>query len=179
MNRINENIEASKYAQQLKQECIDSIPHRRGKEILLLIYFLIIFTIIAVYLWVNTFIYDFWFYILLGLLCVKFLMGYLLDRRYHPDWKQYFLDILNEMKGVNTVKLADFINAGQPFLGANLGTCEKFLKIAEKFLEGQVTELVIRGANVYLKGFEPPPEEKKEKKEGSDEENAQGKNAQD
>lgn len=168
MNAIKEEIESSINAQLLKQECMDSIPYRRGKEILLLIYFLIIFTIIAVYSWVNTLIYDNWFLLLLGLLCLTFFVGYLIDRKYRPDWKHYFLEILNEMKGVNTVKLADFINAGQPFLGADLGTCEKFLRIAEKFVRDHVTELVIRGPSVYLKGFEPPPEEEKKGKESDE-----------
>jgi len=171
MNAINENIEDSKYAQQLKQECLDSIPQRRGKETLLLIYFLSIFTIIVIYLWVKGFIYDFWFYILVGLMCLTCLVGYLVDRRYRPDWRQSFLGILNEMKKINLVELADFINAGQPFLGANLGTCEKFLKIAESFLKNHVMELVIKGSNVYMKGFEPPPEEEKESE--GEEKNAQ------
>jgi len=172
MNAIAENIESSKYAQLLKQECMDSIPLRRGNEILLLIYFLTIFTIIVVYLWIKGLVYDFWFYILVGLLCLTFLVWYLVDRRYHPDWEQYFQEILNEMKGVNTDELAEFINTGQPFLGADLGTCEKFLKIAEKFLKNNVMELVIRGANVYLKGFEPPLEEEQKKNE-SDENHAE------
>jgi hypothetical protein len=171
MNTINENIKSSKNAQQLKQECMDSIPHRRGKEIFLLIYFLIIFTIIVVYLWVNVLIYDFWFLILLGLIGLTFLAGYLIDRRFRPDWRQFFLEILKEMKGVNVSKLAEFINAGQPFLGAIWGTHEKFLKIAEKFSRDHVLDLVIQGDNVYLKGFEPPPEEKKE--EESEEKHAQ------
>jgi hypothetical protein len=171
MNSINENIESSKYAQQLKQECMDSIPHRRGKEILLLVYFLIMFTIIAVYLWVNVLIYDFWFFILLGLISLTCLAGYLVDRRFRPDWQQSFLEILKEMNAVNVSKLAEFINAGQPFLGANWGTNEKFLKIAEKFSRNHVLDLVIQGDNVYIKGFEPPPEEKKEEK--SEEKHAQ------
>ena len=171
MNTINENIESSRYAQQLKQECMDSIPQRRGKEILLLVYFLIIFTIIVVYLWVNVFIYDFWFYILLGLISLTCLAGYLVDRRFRLDWQQSFLDILKEMNAVNVSKLAEFIKAGQPFLGANWGTHEKFLKIAEKFSREHVLDLVIRGDNVYLKGFEPPPEEEKE--EESEEKHAQ------
>ncbi len=150
---------------------MDSIPHRRGKEILLLVYFLIMFAIIVVYLWVNVLIYDFWFLILLGLISVTFLAGYLIDRRFRPDWKQFFSEILKEMKGVNVSKLAEFINAGQPFLGANWGTHEKFLKIAEKFSREHVLDLVIQGDNVYLKGFEPPPEEKKE--EDSEEKHAQ------
>ena len=81
MTALTENIESSKHAQQLRQECMDSIPHRRGKEILLLAYFLIMFTIIVVYLWVNVLIYDFWFFILLGLISVTFLAGYLVEPR--------------------------------------------------------------------------------------------------
>lgn len=171
MNTINENIESSKYAQQLRQECMESIPHRRGKEILLLVYFLIMFAIIVAYLWVKVLIWDYWFFILLGLISLTFLVGYLIDRRFRPDWRQSFLEILKEMNGVNVSKLADFINAGQPFLGANLGTHEKFLKIAEEFAKDRVLDLVIQGDNVYIKGFEPPPEEKKE--EESEEKHAQ------
>jgi hypothetical protein len=171
MNTNIENIESSKYAQQLKQECMESIPHRRGKEIFLLVYFLIMFVIIVAYLWVNALIYDYWFFVLLGLTSLTCLAGYLIDRRYRPDWRQSFLEILKEMNGVNVSKLAEFINAGQPFLGANWGTQEKFLKIAEQIARDHLLDLVIQGDNVYLKGFEPPPEEKKE--DESEEKHAQ------
>lgn len=149
----------SKYAKLLKAECEASIPKRKGKEILLLIYFLIVFAVIAVYLWINAFIYDIWFYILIGIVLGIVVAGYLLDRRYRPNWKYYFLQILKEMKSIDTVELSDYINEGQPFFGANLGNCEKFIKIAEEFIEENVIEIVIRGPKVYLKGYEPPEEE--------------------
>ncbi|MFX1297423.1 MAG: hypothetical protein ACFFD2_21525 [Promethearchaeota archaeon] len=123
-----------------------------------------------VYLWINAFVYDFWFYILLGLVLIIVVAGYLMDRYYRVNWKYYFLQILKELKGVDTVQLSEFINEGQPFLGANLGNCEKFLKIAQDFIEEDVIEIVIRGQNVYLKGYEPPPEE--EEKSESEEKNA-------
>ncbi|NVM55533.1 MAG: hypothetical protein HWN66_17635 [Candidatus Helarchaeota archaeon] len=170
MTAITENIESSQYAKLLKEECVKSIPIRKTKEILLLISFLIIFTIIVVYLWIGGLVYDFWFYILIGIVGLIVLAGYLMDWRYRPDWENYLLKILKEMKGVDTVKLSDYINQGQPFFGANLGNCEKFLKIAGRFIRNEVIEIVIQGASIYLKGFEPPPEEKEEK--DSDEENA-------
>ena len=86
-----------------------------------------------------------------------------MDRHYRPDWAYYLLEIIREMRAVDTIKLSEFVNEGQPFIGANLGNCEKFLKIADRFIKDQVIELVIRGSNIYLKGFEPPPEEKEEK----------------
>ncbi|HUX98152.1 MAG TPA: hypothetical protein VMV49_01240 [Candidatus Deferrimicrobium sp.] len=93
-----------------------------------------------------------------------------MDRKYRPDWAKYFQEIIEELKVIDTIELSDYINEGQPFLGANLGNCEKFLSIAEKFLEKNVMELVIRGPKVYLKGFEPPIEETKKE---SDEKNGQ------
>ncbi|NVM29795.1 MAG: hypothetical protein HWN65_13205 [Candidatus Helarchaeota archaeon] len=162
MSAVNDNIESSLYAKMLKEECLKSIPNRRGKEIQLLIVFLVVFTIIVVYLWINALIYDFWFYILIGAVLLIAIAGYLMDRRTRIDWRYYFLEILQEMYGIDTVKLSEYVNDGQPFFGANLGNCEKFLKIAEKVIKEGVMDIVIRGANVYLKGYEPPPEEKEE-----------------
>ena len=161
------DIESSLHAKLLKEECISTIPQRKWKEILLLSLFLVIFTIAAVYLWLNALIYDYWFYIMIGIVLMIVLAGYLMDRRNRPDWKYYFLEILKETKGVDTVELSDFINEGQPFFGANLGNCEKFIKIAENFIEENVIEIVIRGSGVYLKGYEPPEEE--EEKDVEDE----------
>ena len=85
MSAVPENIESSLYAKYLKEECVNSIPQRRGIEVLLLISFLIVFTIMVGYLWINTLTYDFWFFILLGIVCLIVLAGYLMDRRYRPD----------------------------------------------------------------------------------------------
>ncbi len=162
MSAINDDIETSQYAKMLKEECMKTIPKRRGIEILLLIIFAIVFTIMVVYLWINVLIYDFWFYIMIGVVFLIVVAGYLMDRRYRVDWKYYFLEILKERHGIDTIRLSDYINDGQPLLGANLGNCEKFLKIAEKFIKEGIINIVIRGATVYLKGYEPPPEEKEE-----------------
>jgi len=170
MNSLSESIASSKYAKALRDECLETIPMRRYREILLLSWFLGVFAIIVIYLWVNGLVYDFWFYIMLGIVCLIVLGGYLMDRKYRPDWAKYFQEIIEELKVIDTIELSDYINEGQPFLGANLGNCEKFLSIAEKFLEKNVMELVIRGPKVYLKGFEPPIEETKKE---SDEKNGQ------
>ena len=159
------DLESSQYAKLLKEECLSSIPQRRWKEILLLALFLVVFTITTVYLWVNSLIYDYWFYISIGIVLLIVLAGYLMDRRNRPDWKYYFLEILKETKGVDTVELSDFLNEDQPFFGANLGNCEKFIKIAENFIKENVIEIVIRGSGVYLKGYEPPEEEEEEESE--------------
>ncbi len=156
-------IESSSNANLLRKECFASIPLRRNYEILLLISFLIVFVFTSVYLWKNILVFDFWFYILLGIILFIVILGYLMDRKYRPKWNEYLLAILKEMNGVDTVELSEFINKAQPFLGANLGNCEKFLKIARKFMEEQVIEIVIRGPKIYLKGYEPPEEPKEEK----------------
>lgn len=158
-------IKSSQYAKLLKDECLASIPRRKWNEILLLASFLILFTVIASYLWINVFIYDYWFYIMIGVVIGIVFVGYLVDRKDQPDWKYYLVEIIKELKKVDTIELSDFLNEGQPFFGANLGNCEKFLKIAEKLVENETLELVIRAEWVYLKGFEPPEEEKQEENE--------------
>ncbi len=159
-NSAGKNFESSKYANLLRDECFTSIPKRRRKEIFLLIDFLFIFTLLAVYLWINALVYDYWFYIMIGIILIIVIAGYLMDRRYQPNWKYYFLEILKELKEIDTIELSNFINEGQPFFGANLANCEKFMKIAEELIENNIVDLVIRGRYVYLKGFEPPLEEK-------------------
>lgn len=163
MSAIKVDIESSTQAQLLKEECLESIPKRRQLENALLASFVIVFTITIVYLWINGLIYDLWGYGIFGIFIGIFLAGYFMDKRYSPDWAYYLLEIIREIKAVDTIKLSEFINKDQPFLGANLGNCEKFLKIAGKFIKEQVIEIVIRGPNIYLKGFEPPPEEEEEK----------------
>ncbi|MFX1296043.1 MAG: hypothetical protein ACFFD2_14485 [Promethearchaeota archaeon] len=169
MKSLIDNFESSKYAKILKDECVARIPLKKGKEILILIYFLIIFTIITIYLWINTFIYNSWFYIMLGIVLIIVVIDYLMNRYYSPNWRYYFLEILNEMKRVDTIKLSDFINEGQPFFGASLGNCEKFLSIAKKFIKDKIIDITIKGSWVYVKGYEPPPEEdfEEEKKENN------------
>ncbi len=162
MCAVINNFETFHFTNELKKECLKTVPKRRDFEIFLLGSFLALFAVIVVYLLINVFTYDYWFYVMLGMVLVIVIAGYLMDRRYSPDWGYYILEIIKEMKGVDTVKLSEFINEGQPFLGANLGNCEKFLKIADGFIKNEVIELVIRGPTIYLKGFEPPPEEKEE-----------------
>ncbi len=168
MNSAKADLSASLHAKQLREECEATIPSRRGIEIILLSCFLAIFTMSSIYIWINGLIYDYWFYLLLGLILLIVIAGYVMDRKYSVDWKFYFLEILRELKMIDTVELSDYLNEGQPFLGANLGNCEKFLKIAETFKKREVIDIVIRGAKVYIKGYEPPEEEKESENEEKD-----------
>ncbi|MHA1131083.1 MAG: hypothetical protein ACTSQI_11760 [Candidatus Helarchaeota archaeon] len=162
------DLQASHYARQLKKECKNTIPSRRKIEIILLTAFLIMFTITAIYLWINELTYDYWFYIFLGVIVIIIIAGYGMDRKYRVDWKYYFLKILKELHSINTIELSECINDGQPFLGANLGNCEKFLKIANSLKKEEAIDIVIRGSMVYLKGYEPPAEVKESQTENKD-----------
>lgn len=162
MSEVEKDWKSFNFPTLLRQECWESIPKRKSIELFLLGAFLTVFTVIVVHLWVNGLRYEYWFYFLILIVLGIVLTGYWMDKVHSPNWEYYLLEIIKEMNVVDTFKLSDYINDGQPFLGANLGNSEKFLKIAERFIKNETVDIVIRGEIIYMKGFEPPPEEKEE-----------------
>ncbi|MHA1266216.1 MAG: hypothetical protein ACTSRS_13370 [Candidatus Helarchaeota archaeon] len=138
----------------LKRKCFEYVPQRRKYELFLLSAFLIDFTVMVIYLWINALTYDNWFYLMLLIVLIIILGGYWMDRKYRPEWEQYLCEIINEMKIIDTIKLSEFINEGQPFLGAVLGSCEKFLKMGENLRKKGILKLIIKGSFICLKGYE-------------------------
>ncbi|TFF89339.1 MAG: hypothetical protein EU549_00935, partial [Promethearchaeota archaeon] len=80
----------------------------------------VITTIITVYfLYYYQYQISYWFLIPLSLYTLLSGLALYVNNIYKPNWRNFSLNLINEMKIINVLEVSDFIRDSQGFIGTN------------------------------------------------------------
>ena len=147
-------MEDSKVIKELLSEINILKSKKYPIEIILIISTIVSFIITGYFLYIYNYQIGYWTNLSLLLFAAIIIVGYYENKKYKPNWKNYAIDILKELKEINVLEVSDFIQDSQGFIGANYVHSTRLLDIYRELIEKNIIKAKIDGLIIKLTNSE-------------------------
>ncbi|MHA1693614.1 MAG: hypothetical protein ACTSXT_09625 [Candidatus Helarchaeota archaeon] len=144
------NLENSKVIQKLIKELDE---HKKNKfliEVILIILTIVVTIYTVIFLYSYSFHIGYWSILPTVVFIIIIFCGFLENKHFKPNWQKYLIDILMELKKVNSLNLSNFINGIQSFIGGVYIHSSIILNIYDKLIKDKMINAKINDLDIEL-----------------------------